>query len=211
MKNLNVKLFALVLVSIFTCSSLTAQNTDKELKKDLKSRVDKDSRKTAKDLEKDGWGVMPGKLPLERQIQESRYSELYEDNDGERMYFTATHKSLGGNYSAAKKIASSRALDELAEQVSVAVTAMVENSVSTMNFGDGDLETIDKCISASKQIVAAKLRGSESVLDIFRQNDKSCEVQVMYKMNVKKALRLYTTELKKESAELAGKLDQIIK
>lgn len=215
MKKLNVKLCAIALLTLVTCGSLTAQNTDKELKKDLKSKVDKDSRKTAKSLEKDGWGVMPGKLPMERQIQESRYAELSLDKNGDRLYFTATHKSVGGNYSSAKKIANSRVLDELAEQVSVAVTAIVENNVSTMNFGDNDLETIDKCISASKQTVAATLRGAISVLDIFKQNDNNCEIQVMYKMNVQKALKLtkdiYRTELEKESAELAGKLDDIIK
>ena len=207
-------LIAIMATLMCNPTSATAQNTNKELKKDLNSRVDKDSRKTAKKLEKDDWQIMPGKLPLERQIQDSRYAELDTNEEGGRAFFTATHQSLGGNYSAAKKIATSRAIAELAEQVGSEIASIVENNVSNINFGDGDLETIDKCISANKQTVAAKLSGAVQVLDIFRQGEKSCEVMVMYKLDSKNALtlarNLYKEALQKESSELSEKINTLV-
>ena len=39
---------------------------------------------------------MPGKLPLKKQVQASRYAELDTDKDGEKLYLTATHRAVGG-------------------------------------------------------------------------------------------------------------------
>ena len=215
MKIITLKTIALIAISLVLSTAAIAQSTNKELKKDLRSKIDRDCKKTAKKLTKEGWEVMPGKLSLERQIQNSRYAELAVMEDNKRQYFTATHSATGGNYSAAKKMVSSRALTELAEQVSSTITSIVDNNISNMNFGDNDLEIIDKCVSASKHTVASKLNGAIAVLDIFRQNNNNCEVRVMYKLDVQNSILLakniYKEELKKESAELATKLDQLIK
>lgn len=203
-----------VIAMLISSTTVLAQNSTKELKKNLRSRVEKDSRKTAKKLEKEDWTVMPGKLPMERQIQDGRYAELDTNEEGAKLYFTATHQSIGGNYSAAKKIASSRALAELAEQVETKVSSIVENNVSNINFGDGDLETIDKCISASKQTVAAKLSGAILVLDIYREQGDHYESMVMYKLNAQNAIKvvreIYKEELRKESTLLSEKLDKAL-
>lgn len=209
-----IKVFICSLVLLFAYSSVDAQSSDKALKKDLKAKVEKDCRKTAKKLEKEGWKVMPGKLPLERQIQDSRYAELDKDKNGEKMYFTGTHKTIGGNYSAAKKIADDRARTELAGHISATISELIKGKLSSTDYGDKDIEVIDEFVSANKNLVSVALQGVFPVLEIYREKDDKTEVQVMVKTNAAEALKLakkaYRDKLYQQSADLAKELDQLL-
>jgi len=209
------KLFVCSLAFLFVYATAEAQVSDKKLKKDLKSKVEKDCRKTAKQLEKEGWKVMPGKLPLERQIQDSRYAELDKDKNGNKLYLTGTHKAIGGNYSAAKKIADDRARMELAANINSTLSEMIKGKLSSTNYGEGDLETIDEFVSTNKNLVSVALQGVFPVLEIYREKDNGVvEVQVMVKTNAADALKLakkaYRDELYKKSEQLAKELDNIL-
>lgn len=209
-----IKVFICSLVLLFAYSTVDAQSSDKALKKDLKAKVEKDCRKTAKKLEKEGWKVMPGKLPLERQIQDSRYAELDKDKNGEKMYFTGTHKTIGGNYSAAKKIADDRARTELAGHISATISELIKGKLSSTDYGDKDIEVIDEFVSANKNLVSVALQGVFPVLEIYREKDDKTEVQVMVKTNAAEALKLakkaYRDKLYQQSADLAKELDQLL-
>lgn len=209
-----IKVFICSLVLLFAYSSVDAQSSDKALKKDLKAKVEKDCRKTAKKLEKEGWKVMPGKLPLERQIQDSRYAELDKDKNGEKMYFTGTHKTIGGNYSAAKKIADDRARTELAGHISATISELIKGKLSSTDYGDKDIEVIDEFVSANKNLVSVALQGVFPVLEIYREKDDKTEVQVMVKTNAAEALKLakkaYRDKLYQQSADLAKELDELL-
>lgn len=209
-----LKVFTCSLVLLFAFSTVNAQSSSKQLKKDLKAKVEKDCRKTAKQLEKDGWKVMPGKLPLERQIQDSRYAELDKDKNGEKLYFTGTHKSVGGNYSAAKKIADDRARMELAEHVSSTISELVKGKLSNTDYGEKDIEVIDEFVSANKNLVSVALQGVFPVLEIYREKNNKVEVQVMVKTNAAEALKIakkaYRDKLYQQSEQLAKELDEIL-
>lgn len=209
-----IKVLICSLALLFACSTIEAQSTNKQLKKDLKSKVEKDCRKTAKQLKKDGWKVMPGKLPLERQIQDSRYAELDKNKEGERLYFTGTHQATGGNYSAAKKIADDRARMELAESISMTLSELIKGKLSNTDYGEKDIEVIDEFVSANKNLVSVSLQGVYPVLEIYREKDGAVEVQVMVKTNAEKALkqakRAYKDKLYQQSEELAKELDELL-
>ena len=192
-----------------------AQKSDKDLKKELKERVDRDCKKEAKILEKEGWKVMPGKLPLERQLQDSRYAELQEDERGEAYYIIGTHMSKGGNYTAAKKIADSRAMTEIAEKISSQIAELVKENVANHDYGEGDIEVIDKFVSSNKHLVNARLTKAIPLLEIYREVvGGAYEVRVMIAVRAKEAIRAaksaYVSELAKESETLAKELDSIL-
>lgn len=209
-----MKILICSLALIFCYSTVDAQSGSKQLKKDLKSKIEKDCRKTAKKLEKEGWKVMPGKLPLERQIQDSRYAELDKDKDGEKLYFTGTHKVTGGNYSAAKKMADDRARMELAESISTTISELVKGKTSNTDYGDKDIEVIDEFVSANKSLVSANLSGIFPVLEMYREKDNTVEMQVMVKTNaaeaLKQAKRALRDKLYQQSEDLAKELDKIL-
>lgn len=192
-----------------------SQKSNKELKKDLKAKVYKDSKKEAKKLTKEGWKVMPGKLPLERQIQDSKFAELDEDKDGNKLYFVGQNQSDGGNYTAAKQIATSRATLELARTLNTFMAEKVREKQATNDYGDGDLETVAEFISANSSIAEARLQGVVPVLEMYKENkDRTYTVNVVVKVNAEEALKhlkkAYMAELKKESDKLAGDLDAVM-
>lgn len=189
-----------------------AQKSDKELKKELRERVNRDCKKEAKQLAREGWRVMPGKLPLERQIQEARYAELDTDAEGRRANFVGTHQAIGGNYSAAKQICDTRARVEIAQQVGSTIAQQVKDQMSSRNLGDGDLELVDQTLSASTTKVAASLPGATPVVEMFRElQDSKYEVRVVvtspYQSTLKAVKSGLVNDLKKSTEELAAKVD----
>ena len=129
---------------IFVAFIAEAQSGSKSLKKELKAKVEKDCKKEAKQLAKEGWKVMPGKLSIEKQIQEGRLAELSKDEEGSPLYLIATHQAKGGNYSAAQKIAYDRARQQLAGSISVNLTELIKNNVANTNLGNDDIELMNK-------------------------------------------------------------------
>ena len=202
-----------LLMTIPTCTY--AQRSDKELKKDLKSGAVRDNKKTAKELKKEGWTIMPGKLPMERQIQDAQYAELDETAEGEKRFFVGSHTAIGGNYTAAKQMADDRARLELAAAVNAMVAQKIEQQIANKDFGDGDLQVIDEFVSANKSVVAAQLSGITPVLEIYRPLPKGqVEVRTMVKVDAQKALKAAREALRPglaaKAENLARSLDLIL-
>ena len=196
--------------------AVSQQKTNK-LNRELKAKVEKDSRKTAKKLTKEGWAVMPGKLPLAKMVQEARWAEIDTDKDtGEKLYFTGTHQAKGGNYTAAKQIADNRARLELAQAISVKVSQIIEDKVANSDFGDSDVSALTDFVSANKTVVAASLHGVDAPLEIYRVDPKSghYEVMVFVTINAKRALKdarqAYVKAMSQQSASLAEELDEAL-
>ena len=68
---------------------------------DLSKSEMKAIKKEAKKLEKEGWKVKPGELPIVDQLVRSRRVQLEEDENGEKWYIGAA-SSIGGIYDAAR-------------------------------------------------------------------------------------------------------------
>ncbi len=211
---MKVLLGALALLVAVPVASM-AQKSDRELRREVKADATRDNRKVAKQLRKEGWKVLPGKLPMDRQIEEAQYAELDELADGTKRFFVGAHQAIGGNYSAAEQIAKSRAMLELAQSVNIAVAQRVEGQLSNQDFGEGDIQLIDEFVSANSSLVAARLHGVTTVLEIYRELDKGqYEVRVVVKMDVEKALRAAREALRpglrEKSERLAAELDAIL-
>ena len=214
---MKLRLFAWTLLSLIVMAApAMAQQSSKELKKELRAKVERDCRKDAKQLEKDGWKVMPGKLPIEKQMQNARFAELDTGEEtGEQLYFIGTHKALGGNYSAAKQIADTRARGEIAQQVNSAIAQKTTSQVASTDLGDNDTELVDELVAGSKTIVSAQLQGVVPVLEIYREGQNGqYEVQVTLKADYAKTMKAVKSalknELKNKSEQLIIDLDKVL-
>jgi len=213
MKNI-LKIVVMVIALAVAAPAVNAQSTQKELKKALRQKVDKQSKKDAKALKKQGWKVMPGKLPLEKQIQQARYSELEKDGEGEFVYIIGTDKSVGGNYAAAKQISDNRAKLEIAAAINTIVTSRLKENSATTDFGSGDLETISEVIAATTSSVSAGLQGAETVLEIYRElPNGTTEIMTTCRIPRQRALEtarsVYKKELLNRSRDLSEQLDEL--
>lgn len=175
----------------------TAQMSGKELSKELKDKVEKECRKDAKTLEKDGWRTAPGALTLEKQLQQSRYAALDKTSDGKGMYLTASLNVTGGNYSIAKKMGQSRAAEELAMSMKNEVKVMVENSMANQGVTPKEMESIDQFISKSTATASATLQDVNTIFEISREKGDQVEYQVTLALNKVEAMNKVKAAMEK--------------
>ena len=92
-------------------------------------KLDRLAAKEAKKLEKEGWTVRPGAMPLEQQLLKSYELQSKTDDDMYPLYIMGEATSVGENYDAAKTSAMSLAMTNLAGQIQTELTALIENTV----------------------------------------------------------------------------------
>ena len=191
------------------------QEIRKMAKKELSARVDQTTKKEAKRLQKEGWNVKPGALPLEKQLERS-YLMLYEyDEDLFPKYIMGEASSVGENYDAAKGAATSLAINNLAGQIQVEVTALIDNTVSNRQMSADDAASITETVMASKSLISQTIGRTIPVVEVYRINSKKNNevlIRLAYtgdlaKEAAKKAVR---EELEKKGNNLQEQLDNVL-
>ena len=116
-------------------------------------KMDKLAAKEAKKLEKEGWTVRPGSLPLEQQLAKSYELQSKVDDDMYPMYIMGEATSVGENYDAAKVAATSLAMNNLAGQIQTELTALIENTVVNKQLTSEEAVSISETVMSSKSLI----------------------------------------------------------
>lgn len=191
------------------------QEVQKLAKKDLKAKVDKNTRKEAKRLKKEGWQVKPGALPLEKQLERSYLMQYEFDSNLFPKYIMGEASSVGENYDAAKVAANSLAITNLAGNIQTEVTALLENTVANKQLSPEEAASISETVMSSKNLISQSIGRTVPVMECFRINSKkNHEVLIriaynseMAKEAAKKAVR---EELEKKGQNLHEQLDKAL-
>ena len=195
------------------------QKESKELakasKKQLNEKATKQARKEAKNLQKQGWTVAPGALPIEKQLDRSYLMQYEFDNDGYQTYIMAEGMSVGGSYDAAKMQALELAKQNLAGQIQTEITALVENSVSNEQLTEGEVATVTRSVLASKNLISQSLGRVIPVVELYRpteKNNKEVLVRLAYNtLNAKRAaIKAIEQDLGERADSLHVKLNKIL-
>ena len=106
------KIVFFISMLLFTASPSFAQlskeqiNERKEIRKlaksDLKEKASKSARKEAKKLQKEGWTIAPGALPIDKQLDKSYLMQMEYDENMFPKYLMGEAMSIGENYDAAE-------------------------------------------------------------------------------------------------------------
>ena len=216
--------FALVLAMAVPCTTLA--QTQKELnkerkevvkqsKKELNAKVSRSTKKEAKRLQKDGWQVAPGALPLEKQLEKA-YTMQYEyDESGYPLYIMAEAMSIGENYDGAKAQALELAKENLAGQIHTEVTALVESTLANKQLAAEESATIVETVKASKNLISQSLGRVFPVVEVYRtkaNKNKEVLVRLAYneKMAREAAKRAIKQELEAKGQNLHEQLDTVL-
>lgn len=216
--------FALVLAMAVPCTTLA--QTQKELnkerkevvkqsKKELNAKVSRSTKKEAKRLQKEGWRVAPGALPLEKQLEKA-YTMQYEfDESGYPLYIMAEAMSIGENYDGAKAQALELAKENLAGQIQTEVTALVESTVANKQLAAEESATIVETVKASKNLISQSLGRVFPVVEVYRtkaNKNKEVLVRLAYneKMAREAAKRAIKQELEAKGQDLHKQLDTVL-
>ena len=103
------------------------QKDEKVINKDLQKKAIKEARKQAKELTKEGFKTPVGKLPLDKQLENSWEKQMEIDMNGNPYWYIATSRVIGGNQSAAAMQATNTAKIDIAGQVQTKVTQLIES------------------------------------------------------------------------------------
>ena len=207
--------FLPVLVMLSLSMGVSAQNAlqkkVKENKAALKEKASKDAKKEAKRLQKEGWTVSPGGLPLEKQVDRLyMFLEDYDD-DMEPVYVDGEGRSIAENFAAAQIQATELARMNIASKISSEATGIVDNMVANKMLADDQAASITTTLVENKSIFSQKLGRVQTPLTVTRElKNKNKEVMVRMVTKVssikeiaKEAVR---AELEKEGKELSEEL-----
>lgn len=202
-------LCSLLVLFMAAAMTNTVKADDKELKKELSAKTSKDIRKEAKKLENGGWQIMPGKLPLEKQLEQSQIAQLRENDEGESFFIVGSASVVGGNYTIAKQMADNNAKLEICRSLSDMVATKLTQELSNMDLGNNQAEALLEVASAAKSVSSMQIKGTEYLLEIFRDLGKGkTEVRVVMAISREKAMSQAREEVKKS---LKDKSSQYLK
>lgn len=216
--------FALVLAMAVPCTTLAQMQKElnkerkevvKQSKKELNAKVSRSTKKEAKRLQKEGWQVAPGALPLEKQLEKA-YTMQYEfDESGYPLYIMAEAMSIGENYDGAKAQALELAKENLAGQIQTEVTALVESTVANKQLAAEESATIVETVKASKNLISQSLGRVFPVVEVYRtkaNKNKEVLVRLAYneKMAREAAKRAIKQELETKGQDLHKQLDTVL-
>ncbi len=221
----------IIALSLLLCGNLFAQNEKmsnkdktknrtevvKESNKLQKLKIDKASKKQAKQMKRDGWKVAPGNLPLEQQISRSTvFQNQFEDDFMTPKYVWGDATSVSESYDGGKMQALELARANLISSIETSITKIVENNRDNKQLDAGNAATVVKTLSASKSYVSQRLGQTIPVVEVYRDlpnNNKEVRVMIFYSMdNARKvALDAVREQLEKEGESVEDSvLDSLI-
>ena len=162
-------LMAVVLLGI-TTSTVYAQS-DKELAKQAK--------KEAKQLQKEGWRVPVGGLPMEQQLLKAYKLQAETDMEQQPKYIFGQAMSGGTFYDAAKMQATELAKAELAGNISTNLTTLVTTKLENQQTGPQEGTSVSEIVQKGKSLVSQKLSMPITLVEIYRdRKEGGMEVQI---------------------------------
>ena len=185
-------------------------------KDQVKQKASKEARKEAKRLQKQGWQVAPGTLPLEKQLD--RLYEMQYDVDFETgfpKYIKGEATTTGGNYDAAKMQAMNLAKIELAGNISTEVTALIESRVANNQLDPDVAESASESAMGAKSIISQSIGRTITAMELYRETsnkNKEVRVVIMYNSDMAKAAakKAIRQDLSEKSDKLVDQIDEIL-
>ena len=220
-------LMTAILLLAFTSFCNAQEKSYKEFMKERKemqkftkdqaqAKASKDARKAAKQLQKEGWKVAPGGLPMEKQL-DRLYEMQYEIDleTGFPKFIKGEAMSVGGNYDAAKMQSVNLAKIELAGNISTEVGALIESRVDNNQLDPEEAVSVTESAMAAKSLIQQKIGRTIIALEVYRDlknKNKEVRVVIMYNSEMAKAAAkdAIREEMNKKSDKLAEQLDDIL-
>lgn len=197
--------FTIVLLTLFAVTPVVAQQSSKELKKELKSKASKDIRKEAKAYEKEGWRSVAGSLPLAKQLEQAQMAAIERDEDGLNRYYMGRGKGIGGNYRAAKAVAFNQAKIDLVAAVLSDVQSAETNEMTNEDMGEGDVISTDDLDINSKVVSSFPIKDIVTVVEIYRELSRGrYEVEISVKMDAvdaRKRAKIFLNDQRKANMQ----------
>lgn len=222
MRKVMIALMALMVMGTAAVSAQTTREIVKERKvlakaskNELEKKATKTARKEAKKLKRKGWQVVPGALPLEKQLDKSYMMQYEYDEDLFPKYLMGEAMSIGEHYDAAKMQALELAKLNLAGQIQTEVTALIKGTVANEQLKAEEAVSITEILMASENLISQSIGRTITVMEVYRtlkNKNKEVLVRIAYNSDMAKesTKEIVREELRKRGDELHNKLDDLL-
>lgn len=149
----------------------------------IKARATREARKEAKSLEKEGYGVHPGSLPMEKQLEASWMKQYELDENSVAVYYFADGNGVGKTQTAAELLAIETAKLKLAGQLTNEIKQIIQGKVATEQLDAETAESLTKVVSGSENVIIASLSNVRPAFKVHRrvgQNNVESMVKLYY-------------------------------
>lgn len=183
-------------------------------KKEMKT-IEKNAKKEAKALKKEGWKVAPGNPSMEMQLTESYKYQMQKDENGYDKFIQGEAMTVGQVYDAALFQADNLSKLNLAGKVETSVIQIIDNKLANKEITKEEATSLATSISASKNLISQRLGQVITPVKLYRDlPNGNIEVRVVVfysKLMADKAAKAAMREnLEKEANELSKRLDDIL-
>jgi len=188
---------------------------EKVLNKEIQEKAIKEARKEAKKLEKEGYKVPVGKLPLAKQLEDSWQAQVTTDAEGVPYYFMATATSVGSNFTAASMSATNTAKLDIAGQIQTEIASVVEQKIANNEISADNAAAVNSFVSASKSVINNTLGRVLKFVEMYKTLENgNIQVQVTLGYNTeiatKEAVKAMQKTLDADAEELMKELDALL-
>jgi len=198
-------LWALISAFTFTVSVQAA---------DLEKQIVKDAKKEAKALKKQGWQVLPGALPLERQLEDVYRKQYDRDELGQSKFIIGVAQPTAGSIDAGRLQAQSLCHVSIAQQCSAQLKGIVELAVANKQLTPEEAVTVSEVTAKSTELITARLGRTVPLMECWKKTD-SGNVQMLVRMGypttraLEEAKEVVREQLEEELKDLSEKLERI--
>jgi hypothetical protein len=155
-----------------------------------------------------------GDLPMAKQIENAWVKTVDTNELGYPEYIVGNAQVTAGNITAAKSQALHAAKVEIASLMTSMIASLIESSVANNEVSQGEAQTLNKHLQATKELVVADLGQVTKDLEVYREMPNK-NVQVITRLSYSSALALDASrkrmqkEMQAETQELHNKLDTV--
>jgi hypothetical protein len=194
-----MKKFIVIILSCLITGIVYPQQTQKDLRKDLKDKAIKEARKEAKKMEKDGWGVAPGSLPLSKILENTWMKQVMVDDNNNVKYIYADGNAVAETKSAAEMQAIELGKLQLAGLIQTNMSSLISANVGNSQLTTQEAASVTEVIQSAKNIIAMELGYVDPSFKLFRSVGKDrVEVQVRLFYDTKQSLEIAKKAVRQE-------------
>jgi hypothetical protein len=194
-----MKKIIVVILSCLMAGSVVCQQTTKQLSAELKDKAIKEARKEAKKMEKDGWGVSPGSLPLAKVLENTWMKQVMQDDNGNVRYIYADGNAVAETKSAAELQSIELGKLQLAGLIQTNMSSLISANVGNAQLSTQEAASVTEIVQSAKNMIAMELGYVDPSFKLIRNIGKDkVEVQVRLFYDTKQSLEIAKKVVRQE-------------
>jgi hypothetical protein len=204
-----------IFISCFIASYALSQQTAPGLNSTLAGKASKEATKESKKMQKEGWGVAPGSVALEKIIENAWMKQLMVDDNGNPRFIYADGNAVAETKSAAEMQAMELGKLQLAGMLQSKVNSLISANVGNAQLTTQDAATVTEVVLSAKNQIAVELGYVDPTFKLFRNIGKDkVEVQVRLfydtRQSMEKAVKIIRKELQTKMKLNEEQLDKLM-